>query len=169
MRRAALAFLLILSLPTAAHADWGWTHWGMDAGQVAQGSKRAVRPVQGRPGQRVDGWELRAAGKVKQDGLKFVGEFFFDAEGKALHVVKLTPKLADCPSLKKALTSRYGEPSDQSIVIPSSNPIRITVLVWQDTAGGDFIGYSQNPDIGQLKAGCFVRYRPLTDLAQPPA
>jgi hypothetical protein len=170
MRRAALtALLLCLALPNAAHADWGWTRWGMDADQVVKASKRAVKPVQGLPGQRVDGWELRAAGKVRQDRLKFAGEFFFDPDGKALHVVKLTPRFRDCPGLRKVLADRYGDPADQSIVIPSSKPIRITVLVWQDPAGGDFVGYSENPDIGELKAGCFVRYRPLADLAQPPA
>ena len=50
--------------------------------------------------------------------------------------------------------------------IASSNPIHITVLTWRDT---DFVAYSENPDIGKLKAGCFVRYRPLAEANQPGA
>lgn len=163
----AIAILLTLGLPGAARADWGWTYWGMDAPQSVAESRGAARLVQGEMGQRVDGWDLRALGVTRRDGIEFKAEFFFDPDGKALHVVKLTPKLLDCPALLKILNKRYGPPSDQSIVLPSNNPIRITLLDWRDRARGDFVGYSENPTIGDLPAGCFVRYRPLSEADTP--
>lgn len=169
LNRVLPLVLLILALPAAARADWAWTRWGMDFAAVKSGSGRAVKAVRGRPGQRVHGWDLRAAGKVEQDGLKFRAEFFFDPDGAALHVVKLTPRLKDCPALRRQLAERYGAATDESFVVPSSNPIPITVLSWRDPANGIFVGYSENPVVGRLKAGCFVRYRPLSENDNPPS
>ncbi len=166
MRLALLATALLL-LPAAARADWAWTSWTMGADTVVKASGRSVKAIRGQPGQRVNGWDLLAAGKTQQDGVKFRAEFFFDPAGQQLHVVKLSPKLTDCPALRQALTARYGAPKDESITLPSSRPIRITVLTWRDSSHGDFVAYSENPIIGALKAGCFVRYRPIAE-ADPP-
>lgn len=163
LRAAPIAAALALILPGAAHADWGWTHWDSNRDQVVEGSKRKVKAVAGRPGQRVNGWDLRAGGKIVEDGLKMRAEFFFDPDGRQLHVVKLSPRLADCPALRKILTDRYGTPRDRSFTIPSSNPIRVTVLAWRDEANGNYVAYSENGQIGKLKPGCFVRYRPFSE------
>lgn len=167
LRRVLPLALLLLALPPAARADWAWTRWGMDAASVRSASGGGVKAARGRPGQQVHGWDLRAAGRVEQDGLRFRAEFFFDPDGAALHVVKLTPRLKDCQALRRQLNERYGPATDESFVVPSSNPIRITVLSWRDPANGNFVGYSENPVVGKLKAGCFVRYRPLAESDKP--
>jgi hypothetical protein len=166
---AAVA-VLAFTLPTLAHADWAWTTWSMSADQVVAASKGQVRAVQGTEGDRVHGFDLKAQGKASQDGFDFDAEFFFDSDGARLHVVRLIPDESRCPALRDLLKSRYGEPRDDSRTFPmgGGRTLTLTALKWSDPAHGNFVAYTYTPAVGEMAAGCFVRYRPIAE-ADPPA
>jgi len=161
---AALA-LACLAMPAAARADWDWTRWGMPASEVIAGSKGEVAPVDGAPGQRVNGWDLKATGDIRRDGLAFRAELFFDPDGQALHLVRLT--LEDpgrCPKLLKRLRQRHGAPRDESVVLPvGSERVTLTLLKWDDDGRGNFLALTALPPVGESPGQCFIRYRPLTE------
>lgn len=153
------ALALMLTLPTAAHADWAWTSWTMNLKQVVKASDGAVRKVRGKPGDQVNGWDLRARGRVQQDGMDFQAQFFFDPAGERLRVVKLSPDVDHCEALKAGLIERYGPPNDDSMDLAPG--IRMTALRWKDPEHGNFVAYTALPAWGTLEADCFVRYRPV--------
>lgn len=165
-RRVGVALALVwLAAPAAARADWAWTRWGMSADAVVAASDGRVARVEGAAGQRVNGWDLRATGPVEQDGLRFRAEFFFDPEGQALHVVRLSLiDVGDCGRLEAALRRRHGEPRDQSVSLAlGSQAVRVTLLKWDDDGQGDFLALTAMPPVGETAGNCFIRYRPLNE------
>ncbi|MDQ0466099.1 hypothetical protein QO010_003892 [Caulobacter ginsengisoli] len=164
---AALAFVL----PSLAHADWGWTNWTMSAAQVIETSGGKVQAVSGGQGDRVHGFDLKARGRTRQDGMNFDAEFYFDPDGKILHVVRLTPAERDCRKLLKRLKKRYGAPRDESQNFPMSGgrTLAMTALKWSDPEHGNFVAYTGMSAFGDMPATCFVRYRPLAESDPPPS
>ena len=167
MRRYLPAIALALILPGIAHADWGWTNWTMSAEEVAGRSDGTVRRVEGGLGDQVNGWDLRAEGRTRQDGIGFAAQFYFDPAGRTLHVVRLTPAPQDCPKLVRLLTDRYGPARDEGLTLTGNPGVTFTAFKWRDAKHGDFIAYSANTKFGELAPGCFVRYRPLAEPDPP--
>lgn len=162
MRRIVRSLVLaagLLAAPTLAHADWQWTRWDMTSDQVIAASKGALTRQAPRPGARVHGWEMLANGQVEYEGFRFNSEFFFDADGKALKVVRLT--LADvneCAALEKRMRKLYGEPVDKSL---SMGSLQMKSLMWADDGKQNFAGFTSTNAVGDMAPLCFIRYRPL--------
>ncbi|MDO9472932.1 MAG: hypothetical protein Q7J28_07730 [Caulobacter sp.] len=159
-RRLTLAALTAgLALPGVALADWQWTNWSMPVGQVIAGSGGTLRPIVGRDGQRVHGWDLKAVGPVTFEGFAFDGEFFFDPGGKALKVVRLTLKdPSQCEALEQRMTTLHGAPADGSRDL---DVLKARFLRWADDGHGNFLGLTGISAIGDNPPLCFIRYRPL--------
>ncbi len=156
---AAAALFLTALTPGIAFAGWEWTSWGMSREQVIAGSGGRVKPVQGVEGQRVHGWDLRAAGPVDYDGFSFNGEFYFDPDGRSLKVVRLMLKdVGQCQRLQDRMAERYGPPQVKDIVL--SPTFAVTVRVWPDNGRGDLVGVTANPAMGSVPAECFLRSHP---------
>lgn len=162
-RRLTLAALIAgLALPGAALADWQWTTWGMPADKVIAGSGGALEPIIGRDGQRVHGWHLRAVGPITYEGFRFDGEFFFDDQGKALHVIRLSLKdPSQCAALEQRMVTLHGEPINGSRDLGA---LKTRILAWPDDGAGNFLGLTGLSAVGDLPPLCFIRYRPLTPM-----
>lgn len=161
MRRRLLLAALIagLALPGVALADWQWTNWSMPADQVIAGSGGALKPIVGRDGQRVHGWHLRAVGPITFEGFAFDGEFFFDRDGKALKVVRLSLKdPSRCAALEERMVALHGAPTDGSRDLGA---LKTRILVWPNDGAGNFLGLTGINAVGDLPPLCFIRYRPL--------
>ena len=158
---ALIGAMMLSTLPSTAFAAWSWTTWDMSAKDVIQGSGGRVKTASGTANDRVNNWWLMAAGDLRQDDLDFRGEFYFDAEGQALHVVRLSLKNPDeCARLTSLLKARHGAPRDKSSKLYN---FTLTVLEWADIGQGDYLALTSLPQMGDEPALCFIRYRPVGD------
>lgn len=158
-RLSLIALIAGLALPGVALADWEWTTWTMPAEAVIAGSGGALQPIVGRDGQRVHGWHLRAVGPITFEGFAFDGEFFFDPDGKALKVVRLTLKdPSQCVALEQQMTRLHGPAVDTSMPL---GDLKVRILNWADDGDRNALGLTGLPSIGGKPALCFIRYRPL--------
>lgn len=161
MRRCLtlLALVAAVAAPNIALADWQWTRWSMPASQVIAGSGGALKPVVGRDGQRVHGWHLRAVGPITFEGFQFDGEFFFDSEGQALKVVRLTLKdPSQCVALEQRMSRLHGTPADTSRDL---GVLKTRILTWADDGAGNYLGLTGLSAVGDQPPLCFIRYRPI--------
>lgn len=159
-RRLTLAALIAgLALPGVALADWQWTNWSMPADKVIAGSGGALQPIVGREGQRVHGWDLKAVGPLTFEGFAFESEFFFDPEGRALKVVRLTLKdPSQCVALERKMTGLHGPPVDASMAL---GEVKVRILNWADDGAANALGLTGLPSIRGKPPLCFIRYRPV--------
>ncbi len=158
-RLTLVALIAGLALPGVALADWQWTTWSMPAETVIAGSGGALQAVVGRDGQRVHGWHLRAVGPITFEGFDFDGEFFFDRDGRAPKVVRLTLKdPSQCEALEETMTRLRGTPADSSRDL---GVLKTRILNWADDGSGNFLGLTGLNAIGDQPPLCFIRYRPL--------
>lgn len=149
---AVLAAGIALAAPAVAHADWEWTRWGMTVDGVIAGSDGAVGRVEGRPGQRVHGYDLKATGEIDRYGIRLNAQFYFDPAGQSLKVIRLSViDFADCDRLKRAVRRDLGAPDS-----PGS------YLEWKNDGRGNYVGVT-GLKIGNADGICFVRYRPVDD------
>jgi len=149
---AALVAAVALAAPAVAHADWEWTRWGMTVDGVVAGSAGAVSRVEGRPGQRVHDYDLKAAGEITRYGIRLNAQFYFEPSGGSLKVIRLSViDFADCDRLKQAVRRELGAPD-----APGS------FLEWRNDGRGNYVGVT-GVKIGQTDGICFVRYRPVED------
>lgn len=156
---ALVALIAGLAAPGVALADWQWTNWSMPVDQVIAGSRGALQAVAGRDGQKVHGWHLRAAGPLTFEGFQFDSEFFFDSEGRALQVVRLTLKdPTQCVALEQRMVALHGAPADGSRDLGA---LKTRILAWPDDGAGNFLGLTGISAIGDLPPLCFIRYRPI--------
>lgn len=154
----AAVLLALFVLPGAALADWRWTTWDMPAKTVIAGSDGEVAAIKGRDGQSVHGWSLLATGRLRFEDFPVQAEFFFDADGKALKLVRLS--LIDpnqCEALTTRLTAMHGEGEETR---RSFGSLQTLVVTWPHTANGDFAALTSVSAVGDLAPVCFVRYRP---------
>lgn len=155
IRRHAAALLLAgvaLAAPAVAHADWEWTRWGMTVDSVVAGSGGAVSRVEGRPGDRVHDFDLKATGEIVRYGIRLNAQFYFDPAGASLKVIRLSViDFADCDRLKQAVRRDLGAPDS-----PGS------FLEWRNDGRGNYVGVT-GVKIGATDGICFVRYRPVAD------
>ena len=161
MRRhlSLLALIAGLAAPGVALADWQWTTWSMPAERVIAASGGRLQAVVGRDGQRVNGWHLRAVGPISFEGFDFDGEFFFDRDGKALKVVRLTLKdPSQCRPLEERMTRLHGAPADASRDL---GVLKVRILNWADDGSGNFLGLTGINAIGDQPPLCFIRFRPI--------
>jgi hypothetical protein len=152
------AVAAFIAIPGVASADWGWTRWTMGVDQVVAGSGGKLTKMRGREGQRVHGWELMATGPLTYEGFKFNAEFFFDMDGKALKVVRLT--LVDpsqCDALDSRMRAKHGAPVDAS---KDFGMLKMRSLSWAEIEGGDFLGLTGLSAVGDQPPLCFIRFRP---------
>jgi len=159
-RRLMLAALTAgLALPGVALADWQWTSWSMPASEVIAGSQGALTPIVGRDGQKVHGWHLRAVGPMTFEGFEFDGEFFFDSDGRALKVVRLTLKdPSQCEALELRMTRLHGKPEGATRDL---GVLKTRILNWADDGAGNFLGLTGLNAVGDQPPLCFIRYRPI--------
>ena len=158
---ALIGAMMLSTLPSTAFAAWSWTTWDMSAKDVIKGSGGRVKSASGTANDRVNNWWLMAAGDLRQDDLDFRGEFYFDAEGQALHVVRLSLKNPDeCARLTSLLKARHGAPRDKSSKLYN---FTLTVLEWADIGQDDYLALTSLPQMGDEPALCFIRYRPVGD------
>lgn len=161
MRRylTPLALIAGLAAPGVALADWQWTDWSMPVERVIAGSGGRLQPIVGQVGQRSQGWDLKAVGPVTFEGFDFDGEFFFDPAGKALKVVRLTPRdPAQCGALEERMTLLHGAAVDTSRPL---GEVMVRVLNWADDGAANSLGFTGLPAIGDEAPLCFIRYRPI--------
>lgn len=147
---AALAAAL-LTLPTAAHADWSFTRWGMSPDQVIKAAKGKAQPMAGGPGDRVMDMDPRATGgPFSFEGRAYMANFYFDLDGgRGLRVVRLN--LLDqgqCDALGAELEKRYGASKNQYHG------------EWTDPATGDGVFLSKSYKVMPGMA-CYVSYTRL--------
>lgn len=156
-----VAILMSLALATPAWADWDWTRWTMSDDQVIAASGGRVKAARGGKDQQIDSWDLRAEGQIQQDGLNFRAQFYFDARGKALHVVRLTLlDFGDCLKLAKLMVARHGpSPTDYSNNMDlDDGPYTVINWEWPDDGHGDVISLTQAPPHGNFEGLCIMAY-----------
>jgi hypothetical protein len=110
------ALAVSLASPTAAMADWAYTHWGMTAEQVVAASGGSVKLLP--PGERTrndpDQWELAAQGNFLDGALTLPVGFTFDTKTGGLQCVMYNASGSDVEVLRGLLDKRYGKPKTES-------------------------------------------------------
>lgn len=105
-----------IALPSAANADWAYTHWGMTPEQVAAASAGGVMvlPPAKRTRDDADHWEIAAEGSYTDGMLTFPVGFTFDTQSGGLKCVMYNALGNDVEALRIAMVKRYGNPSAES-------------------------------------------------------
>ncbi len=120
--------LLLACSPSAAMADWAYTHWGMTPEQVAAASSGAAKVLP--PAQRTryeeDHWELAVEGTFNDGPLRLSVGFTFDTRGGGLKCVMYNVLGADVEVLRAALLKRYGKPGHESSFAGSTTQVWTT-------------------------------------------
>lgn len=145
------AVAMLSAAPTAAHAAWSFTRWGMSPEQLIAAAKGKARPMTGDAGDRVMNMDPRASGgPFTFDGRAFSANFYFDPDGRpGLRVVRLN--LLDqgqCDALGAELARRYGA---------SKNKYHGE---WVDPATGDQVFFS-NSYKTMVQLPCYLSYARL--------
>jgi hypothetical protein len=115
--RLHLALLLFcgpLFLP--AQAGWQFTQWNMSRDAAVAASQGSVHAVEGRPGQRRWGLDLKAEGRFTDGAFTLESRFFFDKAGQLKAISFDLADLAQCPAFRKSVEQRYGKPDGTSSV-----------------------------------------------------
>jgi hypothetical protein len=126
-RVLAIIFSAVLLVPSAARADWGFTHWGMTAEQVvsASGGTAHLIALADRKRDDADGWEMTVEGTVHEGSLTLDGGYMFDTHGGGLTCVVYNATGDDVAKLRDGLIALYGRPGKDS----EFGPLR--TLSWQ--------------------------------------
>ncbi len=162
MRRFFASLIVAVGLiaaPGLAYAEWRWTQWDMPVDQVVAGSDGALTRQAPRDGAHVHRWDMLANGRLAYEGFLFNAEFYFDAAGNDLKVIRLS--LVDprnCAALEAFARETYGTPEDKSV---SMGALQMKSLVWADDGDGNFLGLTATNAIGDTPPLCFLRFRPI--------
>jgi hypothetical protein len=100
-----------------AQADWQFTQWNMSRDAVVAASQGSMHAVEGTPGQRRWGLEMKAEGRFNDGALSLESRFFFDPAGRLKAVSLDLADLTQCPAFRKSVEQRYGKPEGTSSVL----------------------------------------------------
>ncbi|WP_133773434.1 hypothetical protein [Enterovirga rhinocerotis] len=142
MRWVLLTVALVMAGP--AIADWQYTRWGMSPAQVIEAGG-GIKPWR-RPEADTSTGIIQLVGSYQSSGIGFRAEFKF-SQNRLTRVV-LTPKSADCNSLKALMARTYGRIPGQGGTI---------IQTWRDANSGNFVAYTHF----QLTSFCQVDYSQL--------
>ena len=136
------ATLLAAALAGApdAHADWGFTHWGMTPEQVvgaSGGTAHLIAPA-ARKRDDADDWEMAVDGVIHDGSLTLDGGYMFSIRSGGLTCVLYNAMGDDVDKLRKGLVARYGQPADDS----EFGPLR--TMTWRTPDKIEF-AINQNP------------------------
>ncbi|BDG70860.1 hypothetical protein Rmf_07890 [Roseomonas fluvialis] len=113
----AAVLVVAAAAPSAAHAHWEFTRWGMTERQVAAavrnaGTVRTLPPAERRPvpGARM---EYRAAGEFRAGTLRLTVAFAFDARNGGLVCVSARGEATQAEALRARLEREFGPPQER--------------------------------------------------------
>lgn len=145
--RSVLIGAIGLLFSSPAQANWKYTDWGMTPIKVAEASNEDAKVSSGRPGQKMDGYDIGAVGIYKTSSHTFGVIFYFKSGYLAL--VRLEAS-SDCALLLNQLKSNYGQPNfdNQSSIVRQ--------ITWKDIQGGNTVNFD-----GMDSSSCSITYEPL--------
>lgn len=141
--------LAITSLPSAAHADWQYTNWGMTVDQVVAAAGSQVTATSGTPGDVIEGLAVGAKGTYMIGTEAFPATFYFQHGGLAR--VKLAGESDSvCWALEKKLGDQYGSPFSR---VDAAFMQQVT---WKDA------GHENRVEFTSFGDSCSLYYVPIT-------